>query len=449
MLNEMVEVVPVVDGVDVEEPTTVINEDLTGIDGENVEVPELAVDGESETTPSPAESNNENATGESDTSTGNNASDNTSGGNNSSSGNTDNSNNGGSNNSGGNAGYTGDAKYVGVFSIPSLGVSVNCYASAAQSVVDAQNAAAYFYLQGHLIIADHVNQGFHKIKSCSKGTVAYAPNGTKYECVAVMNGINTGYSLTTTDGTSIKELYPGTLVAYTCNSNWQSVTMVFFKVYGTSLEEPPEEYAGEDDDFYASNDPDLVPCPAGTHQWVLLDSFQYYYIDDDGSRVKVLREVFECSVCKGEWYKTTKVDEEEAPTEPEQPEDDEQEVSPEEPTTPPTEPPTEETIPPVEEQPTESPNEPSVPEETQPENTEPPVEETTPSEPETTPTEPPTEPPIQEQTPEQEPPVETEPVSPPQETPPPAETVPPEGNAPAQESNESAITERVSESSEN
>ena len=55
---------------------------------------------------------------------------------------------------------------VGKLSIPSVGLSVNCYASASQATVDAANSAAYFYTQGHLVIGDHVNQGFNKIKSC-------------------------------------------------------------------------------------------------------------------------------------------------------------------------------------------------------------------------------------------------------------------------------------------
>ena len=96
---------------------------------------------------------------------------------------------------------------VGTFSVPGVGLSVNCYASASQETVDAKNSAAYFYSQGHSIIGDHVNQGFNKIKSCHEGTTAYLA-GVEYECVAVMSGHNDGSRLTTSNGTDIRDMYP-------------------------------------------------------------------------------------------------------------------------------------------------------------------------------------------------------------------------------------------------
>ena len=386
------------EGVESEEvETTVVDE---------TEAPSEAATESSEPTEEPEPSKNDNKNDNTQNQNGDNDSSN----NNNNNNNNNNSGNNGSNNSSPTGSVAG-AAYVGMFSIPGVGVSVPCYASSSQAVCDAQNAAAYFYMSNHLVIADHVNQGFNRIKSCSPGMVAYAPDGTKYECITIMQGINTGYSLTLTDGTNIREIYPGALVAYTCNSNWQSVTMVFFKVYGTNIDEPSEEFEGEND-FYPGENSDKVPCSPGTHEWDLIDSFEYWDFED-GIRKKMLREVFICSVCESEWYKATEI----------------------------VQPPEEE--PPVEE-PTESetePTQPSEPEETKPEETQPeePPKETEPEIPPTIPTEPetPDEPSIPTEPPIVEPPVET--------TPPTEETVPPE---PPEETTPVIETEPVPEPSD-
>lgn len=192
--------------------------------------------------------------------------------------------------------------YVGKFSIPGVGLSVNCYNSASQATVDAANSAAYFYLQGHLVVADHVNQGFNKIKSCKEGTIAYVPYGSgtvEYECVAVINGINTGYGLKTADGRDISELYPGSVVCYTCNGNWQNVTIVFFQLPGG---ETPEEFEDGGAEFYPSEENSNI-CPAGKHKWELEDSFQYIDITDT-HRIKYNQDHYVCSKC-GSDYLTT------------------------------------------------------------------------------------------------------------------------------------------------
>lgn len=129
------------------------------------------------------------------------------------------------------AGKNTSDDYVGNFSIPGTGVDVSCYNSSSQNTVDASDSAAYFYGYGHTVIADHVDQGFSGIKSCSTGDTAYleTSSGTKsYTCVGKMNGKNTGSTLTTASGESIRDLYPGALVCYTCNGNSEDITMVFF-----------------------------------------------------------------------------------------------------------------------------------------------------------------------------------------------------------------------------
>ena len=129
--------------------------------------------------------------------------------------------------------------YVGRFSVPSVGVDVACYYSAAQAVVDAADSAAYFDCSGHKVIADHVNQSFDGLKNCAVGDTAQVvgENGPEqYQCVAVSDGHNTGYDLTDENYVSIGELYPGTLVCYTCRNGWQNVTISFFEPIAA---EPP------------------------------------------------------------------------------------------------------------------------------------------------------------------------------------------------------------------
>lgn len=298
---------------------------------------------------------------------------------------------------------------VGTFSVPGVGLSVNCYASASQETVDAKNSAAYFYSQGHSIIGDHVNQGFNKIKSCHEGTTAYLA-GVEYECVAVMSGHNDGSRLTTSNGTDIRDMYPGTLVAYTCNGNWQNVTLVFFKVAGTDIEDI-DTSMGESSDIYPSED-GRAPCAAGAHKWDLVDSWPYLSYEMEG-RARYLHEHFVCSRCNADWVKDTlleydpdfswddndededeeddsQVGEETLPPETEPPIVDEPVIEETEPETEPEESGNggEEILPPVQ-------NEPTV----EPPVDEPPVEPTPEPEPEPEPEEPVVEEPVVEDTP--------------------------------------------------
>ena len=121
--------------------------------------------------------------------------------------------------------------YVGRFSVPDVGLNVGCYGSSAQAVADANDSAAYFDACGHTVIADHVNQGFGAIKGCAIGDRAQltTEKGEEtYVWVGSIQGHNTGKELTDENYTPIDELYPDTLVCYTCNDNWQNVTIVFF-----------------------------------------------------------------------------------------------------------------------------------------------------------------------------------------------------------------------------
>ena len=173
-------------------------------------------------------------------------------------------------------------RYVGRFKIPSVGVNVGCYHSNSQATADAIDSAAYFYISGHYTIADHNNQGFNAIKRCSVGTKATftTGGGTKnFTCIAKIQGHNTGHGLTDSSWNSIDGMYPGTLVAYTCNENWQNITIVFFDgddLTGTVEGEPMKE------------------CPDDQHDWGEWEIIEY--VDELYGPCRIKRSV--CRKCQ-------------------------------------------------------------------------------------------------------------------------------------------------------
>ena len=118
--------------------------------------------------------------------------------------------------------------------IPSVGVNVGCFwgTNNLQTLVDASDSAALFSYGGMTIVADHRHQGFSAMKSSSIGTKAYMDYGDhteEYVCIANFKGHNTGHALTDNNDTNISELYPGYLGMYTCNENWQNVTITIWQ----------------------------------------------------------------------------------------------------------------------------------------------------------------------------------------------------------------------------
>lgn len=118
----------------------------------------------------------------------------------------------------------------GRLSIPSVGVNVALFTGGAQSLVDAPDSAAYFPAGNSMLIADHWNQGFTKIKKCHVGTQAYIYRGTSIQtltCTGVCQGVNSDYDLLYADGSSAT-MGGGTLM-YTCNgANYHDVTITFW-----------------------------------------------------------------------------------------------------------------------------------------------------------------------------------------------------------------------------
>ena len=123
--------------------------------------------------------------------------------------------------------------FVGRWKIPAVNIDVACYGNNAQATVDNEDSAAYYVNSGHQVIADHNYQGFSAIGNCKPGTLAYLEKRDgqviSYYCVAVIKGHNTEDTLTDESYVPIDKLYPGTLVNYTCNENWQNVTIAFFQ----------------------------------------------------------------------------------------------------------------------------------------------------------------------------------------------------------------------------
>ena len=123
--------------------------------------------------------------------------------------------------------------FVGRWKIPAVNIDVACYGNNAQVTVDNVDSAAYYVNSGHQVIADHNYQGFSAIGRCTPPTLAHldkrdAQVVSSY-CVAVIKGHNTEDALTDESYVPIDKLHPGTLVNYTCNENWQNVTIAFFQ----------------------------------------------------------------------------------------------------------------------------------------------------------------------------------------------------------------------------
>lgn len=172
--------------------------------------------------------------------------------------------------------YNNRPDYLGRFKIPAVGVNVACFNGSSQALVDAYDSAAYFHLQDHAVIGDHWNQGFDGIKQCVVGTQASLITNEEtrnYVCIDKINGHNTGYQLTDNNYTPINDLYPGSLVCYTCNDNWQNITIAFF-VSPNDVDKytnPPVDMNQDEPYAGTSDEPEIIRpqyrCGNGEHFW--------------------------------------------------------------------------------------------------------------------------------------------------------------------------------------
>lgn len=129
--------------------------------------------------------------------------------------------------------------YFGTLSIPNVGIKVCCYKPVnnnGQEIVDRENSAMIYHsIKDCWILADHNNQDhFNNIKKCHIGTtgqiVCQDGSVMNLTCIDVVKGHNTGKILTDENGNDMRDLYPNTVLAYTCNDKWQNVTIVVFTV---------------------------------------------------------------------------------------------------------------------------------------------------------------------------------------------------------------------------
>ena len=96
-----------------------------------------------------------------------------------------------------------------------------------QSVVDAEESAAWFHYGGTIIVADHNGQGFMRITQAIPGEsgALVQKDGvmSKYICVNAGVGRNERTSLHDADGNKFNTYPEKTMITYTCYNGWQNV----------------------------------------------------------------------------------------------------------------------------------------------------------------------------------------------------------------------------------
>jgi len=128
-----------------------------------------------------------------------------------------------------NIGHTSDGS-MGTLSIGSY--SAKLYASSSQSVVDAENSAAYIQWGQKVLIADHASQGFRIIRTLgagATGTITDDAGTTVLTMASSYQGTNTGNGINLSDGSPAENKADGTYILYTCNdSEGVSVTVTYW-----------------------------------------------------------------------------------------------------------------------------------------------------------------------------------------------------------------------------
>lgn len=128
----------------------------------------------------------------------------------------------------------------GRLDIPSIGIGValnyvDLRDGTAQSVVDAYDSAAYFFWHDcKYVIADHNNQGFANLRNAQVGSYAQISKADGYVdtyiCTRVCtDGRNTQYDLLDEYGISADSSVNCSLLMYTCNQNWEHITLTFWE----------------------------------------------------------------------------------------------------------------------------------------------------------------------------------------------------------------------------
>jgi CRISPR-associated protein Cas5 subtype I-A len=122
---------------------------------------------------------------------------------------------------------------VGRWYIPAVNIDVAVFNSSSQQTADNMDSAVYFKFGDFMVLGDHVNQGFDRIKKCQVGTKAYLDTGNErkeYVCTKYFTGHNQVDDMTDDNYKSVKYgANTGGIPCYTCHDNWKNIWIVFFQ----------------------------------------------------------------------------------------------------------------------------------------------------------------------------------------------------------------------------
>ena len=134
---------------------------------------------------------------------------------------------------------SGKPGMVGRLVIPSVSINVALYTDGEgatveemlQNICDREDAAAFFCDGMGYLIADHNNQAFQVLDSVSLGDRAFILRGhsiLSLVCDLKMDGHNYGKGIVDAEGNYVSAL--SDYVCYTCQDNWNNVSVVGFHV---------------------------------------------------------------------------------------------------------------------------------------------------------------------------------------------------------------------------
>ena len=134
---------------------------------------------------------------------------------------------------------SGKPGMVGRLVIPSVGINVALYTDGEgatveemlQNICDREDSAAFFCDGMGYLIADHNNQAFQVLDNVSLGDRAFILRGhsiLSLACDLKMDGHNYGKGIVDAEGNFVSAL--SDYVCYTCQDNWNNVSVVGFRV---------------------------------------------------------------------------------------------------------------------------------------------------------------------------------------------------------------------------
>ena len=134
----------------------------------------------------------------------------------------------------------GENQKIGILAIPDLQIFVPLFygdlygnPDDTQEIVDRKDSAAYMEYETNHVIADHVEQEFKTLKNAAPGMNAFVLNEdgtyTSYTCISSGAGRNNDEELTDADGTGVSKLINNGLIIYTCNKNWEDITLTLWE----------------------------------------------------------------------------------------------------------------------------------------------------------------------------------------------------------------------------